>query len=113
MTKKNRRPQILTENLKVRFSAEDFGRLQKIAKSTGVSVGEIVRRSCATTEAVTIEGCEEEHREELKKMRVEIAKVGNNLNQLARWCNTHPAAAPSVDVLQVLQQIESNLRIFK
>jgi len=103
--KKNRRPKILTKELKIRFSDAEFSRLQKIANGTNVSIAEIIRRSCETTKPVTIED-----RSALKNLQSEIAKIGNNLNQIARWCNTHPTAATSLDMLQVLQKIENHLR---
>jgi len=105
---RQRRPQILTQNLKVRFSDDEFSRLQEIAKSTDVSIGEIVRRSCASTKSVTIED-----RAAVKNLQSEVARIGNNINQIARWCNTHPNASPSFEMLQVLQKIENHLGSIK
>ena len=39
----------------------------------------------------------------------EIARIGNNLNQLARWANTHKAAAEAVEVVAQLAAIEREL----
>ena len=105
---RQRRPQILTRNLKVRFSDDEFSRLQEIATGTGVSIGEIVRRSCATTKSITIED-----RQGLRELQGEVARIGNNLNQIARWCNTHPKSAASFEMLQVLQKIEKHLGSIK
>jgi hypothetical protein len=41
-----------------------------------------------------------------------IAKVGNNLNQLGRWANTHKGAADAVQVLAALSAIERHLSSF-
>lgn len=39
-----------------------------------------------------------------------VHRVGNNLNQIARWCNTHGPAAGRDQVLSVLLVIERELR---
>lgn len=40
----------------------------------------------------------------------EVAKIGNNLNQVARWCNTHKSNADARQVLRALGAIEEELR---
>lgn len=41
-----------------------------------------------------------------------IAKVGNNLNQLARWCNSYKSASDCVQVLSALTAIQRQLSSF-
>ncbi len=41
-----------------------------------------------------------------------FAKIGNNLNQLARWANTHKSAADAVQVLTALATIETLISSF-
>lgn len=41
-----------------------------------------------------------------------IAKAGNNLNQLARWCNSYKSAADCVQVLSALTAIQRQLSSF-
>ncbi len=41
-----------------------------------------------------------------------IARAGNNLNQLARWANTHKQAADVIQVLAALAAIERQLSSF-
>ncbi|TVQ96924.1 MAG: plasmid mobilization relaxosome protein MobC [Desulfovibrionales bacterium] len=36
----------------------------------------------------------------------ELAKIGNNLNQIGRWCNTYKSEADTVQVLRALVAIE-------
>ncbi|MDE0527716.1 MAG: plasmid mobilization relaxosome protein MobC [Truepera sp.] len=36
----------------------------------------------------------------------QIARIGNNLNQIARWANTHKAAVEAVEVVAHLVAIE-------
>ena len=39
----------------------------------------------------------------------QLARIGNNLNQIARWANTHKGAAEAVEVLARLVAIERAL----
>ncbi|MYH21652.1 MAG: MobC family plasmid mobilization relaxosome protein, partial [Acidobacteria bacterium] len=39
-----------------------------------------------------------------------VARIGNNLNQLARWANTHRSAARAVTVIANLVAFERLLR---
>ncbi len=40
----------------------------------------------------------------------ELARIGNNLNQIGRWCNTHKDEADAVQVLRALVAIERLLK---
>ena len=40
----------------------------------------------------------------------QVARIGNNLNQLARWANTHTSTARSVTVIANLVAFERSLR---
>ena len=47
----------------------------------------------------------------LEKERVrQLARIGANLNQLARWVNIHKSRAKAIDVLTVLVSLERELR---
>ncbi len=39
----------------------------------------------------------------------QIARIGNNLNQLARWANTHASTAETVSVISHLVSFERSL----
>ncbi len=39
----------------------------------------------------------------------QVARIGNNLNQLARWANTHKTAAEAVTVIAHLVSFERSL----
>lgn len=41
-----------------------------------------------------------------------LARIGNNLNQLARWANTYRGAADRVQILAALAAIERQLSFF-
>lgn len=42
-----------------------------------------------------------------------LARIGANLNQLARWANIHKSRADSVEVLAVLLSLERELRAIR
>lgn len=47
----------------------------------------------------------------LEKERVrQLARIGVNLNQLARWVNIHKSRAETIDVLSALVSLERELR---
>lgn len=47
----------------------------------------------------------------LEKERVrQLARIGANLNQLARWVNTHKSRVDAVNVLTALVSLEQTLR---
>ena len=39
----------------------------------------------------------------------QVARIGNNLNQIARWANTYKSAAKATQVIASLAKIESSL----
>ena len=47
----------------------------------------------------------------LEKERVrQLARIGANLNQLARWANTHKTRAEALDVITALVSLENAVR---
>ena len=44
-----------------------------------------------------------------REFNLQIARIGNNLNQIARWANTHKGAAEATQVIANLAKIESSL----
>jgi len=84
------------------------------AKKHGVTVANMVRiaiKNCEVVGEWTLQSRERHEAQVLLNQGLsrEVAKVGNNLNQIARWCNTHQTAEQSLDVLTQLQKIECHL----
>ena len=73
----------------VRVSAAELAEWRGKARAAGVSLSELLRRAMARTR--------------------ELARIGNNLNQLARWANTHKGGAEAVAVVAHLSAIEQAL----
>jgi len=50
-----------------------------------------------------------ENKEEYREIAAQIAKVGNNVNQIARWVNTFKSSADAVRVVRVLAGVVDKL----
>ncbi len=75
------------------------------AAAAGVSPSALLREAMARTRTWTAPAMAVES----ERIR-QIARIGNNLNQLVRWVNTHKTAAESVTVIAHLVSFERVLR---
>ena len=75
------------------------------AASAGVSPSALLREAMARTRTWTAPAIAVES----ERIR-QIARIGNNLNQIARWVNTHRTAAEAVSVIAHLVSFERALR---
>ena len=64
------------------------------ARAAGVPLSELIRQAMQRTRTWTARARDIE-RERLRQ----VARAGNNLNQLARWANTHKDAAEAAEVI--------------
>jgi len=96
-----RRPAIVS----ARVSAVELADWRAKAAAAGVPLSALVREAMARTRTWTAPAAEVE-RERTKQ----VARIGNNLNQIARWVNTHKAAVEAVEVIVHLIAIERALR---
>ena len=74
------------------------------AKAAGVPLSALIRRAMARTRTWTARAAEVE-----RERTRQVSRVGNNLNQIAKWANTHKGAAEAVEVLARLVAIERTL----
>lgn len=88
----------------LRVHPEERDLLRFNAGLRGMSMSDYIRQSCL---GVRLRRAPEEKR----RLR-ELARIGANLNQLARWANTHKRAAEAVEVLTALVSIERQIREF-
>ena len=75
------------------------------AAAAGVSPSALLREAMARTRTWTAPA----RAIESERIR-QIARIGNNLNQLARWVNTHKSAAEAVSVIAHLVAFDRSLR---
>jgi len=88
-----------------RVSATELADWRAKAAAAGVPLSALVREAMVRTRTWTAPAAEVE-RERTKQ----VARIGNNLNQIARWVNTHKAAIEAVEVIVHLIAIERALR---
>ena len=77
------------------------------ARRAGLSLSALVRRAIERTQTWTVA-----HSEVERARVVELARIGNNLNQIARWVNTHKARAEAVQVVAHLLALRREIRSF-
>ena len=88
----------------VRISSEELAQWQAKTSAAGVSLSELLRQAMARTRTWSAAPIE------LQRERTrELARIGNNLNQIARWANTHKGAAEAVQVVTHLMALEREL----
>ncbi|WP_420448317.1 MobC family plasmid mobilization relaxosome protein [Candidatus Palauibacter sp.] len=74
------------------------------AVAAGVSPSALLRGAMARTRTWTASARAVE-----RERTRQIARIGNNLNQLARWANTHASTAEAVSVIAHLVSFERSL----
>jgi hypothetical protein len=74
------------------------------AAAAGVSPSVLLREAMARTRTWTASARSVE-----RERTRQIARIGNNLNQLVRWVNTHRTAAEAVSVIAHLVSFERSL----
>ena len=71
------------------------------AEAAGVPLSDLLRQAMARTRTWTAPAVAVE-----RERTVQVARIGNNLNQLARWANTYAERAEAVEVIAHLVAIE-------
>ena len=89
----------------VRVSAAERAAWDAKAAAAGVPLSDLLRQAMARTRTWTAEAADI-----ARARNVQVARIGNNLNQLARWANTHTSAAEAVTVIANLVAFERSLR---
>ena len=93
--------------VKVRARESERAAWHAKARSAGLSLSALVRRSIGRTRIWTAA------RADLERARlVQLARIGNNLNQIARWVNTHKGGAEAVQVVAHLVALRREIRAF-
>ena len=90
--------------VKVRASEAERAEWHAKARAAGLTLSDLVRRSVGRTRTWTVA-----HAEVERERTRQVARVGNNLNQIARWANTHRGAIEAVEVIGHLVAIRRAL----
>ena len=90
--------------VKIRASEAERSEWHAKAHSVGLSLSDLVRRSIGRVRTWTVA-----HAELERERTRELARIGSNLNQIARWANTHKENAEVMEVTAHLVAIERTL----
>jgi len=78
----------------VRLTQDESADWRAKAKAAGVPLSALIRRAMARTRTWTVPAAEVE-----RERTRQVSRIGNNLNQIARWANTHKGAVEAVEVI--------------
>ena len=87
-----------------RVSEDELAEWRSKAAAAGVPLSELLRRAMGRTRTWTAVAAKVE-----RERTRELARIGSNLNQIARWTNTHKENAEAVEVIAHLVAIERAL----
>lgn len=83
--------------VKIRASEAERAAWHVLAARAGLPLSHLVRQAIGRVRPWRV-GQADVERERVR----ELARIGNNLNQLARWANTHKGKAKAVEVISQL-----------
>lgn len=93
-----------TNTISIRLTAEEKLDWDLKAHSAGLSISQLVRQAMNRVRISHIG----DRALQIERTR-QIAKIGNNLNQIARWVNTYKTTTDTVEVVTHLIAIEQAL----
>ena len=100
-------PNRKTSWLSFRCTAAELAGWQATATAAGLPLSQLVRRALSRVRTWTAS------RVDVEQARTrELARIGSNLNQLARWANTHQAGLDAVTILTHLTTLSRELATF-
>jgi len=88
----------------VRLTPDESADWRIKAKAAGVPLSVLIRRAMARTRTWTVPAANVE-----RERNRQVSRIGNNLNQIARWANTHKGAVEAVEVIGHLIAIKRAL----
>ena len=88
----------------VRVTPSESADWRAKAAAAGVPLSALIRRAMARTRTWTAPAAEVE-----RERTRQVGRIGNNLNQIARWANTFKANTEAVEIVAHLVAIERSL----
>ena len=92
-------PKKMNRVIYVRLSEDEYQEALMKASLAGISLAELARRALRRTRTWTLK-----EKEEVRQLRHQIARIGNNLNQVARRHNSVVILDPA-DVLKAYREL--------
>jgi len=96
----------------IKVTEQERTNWKAFAESQGYTVADLFRLLIANAAAQPSKLHKKQRRKTRKadpELLRELAKIGNNLNQIAKWANTYKSEADAVQVVQALIAIERAL----
>ena len=93
-----------TENLTIRMTPSEKEEWYEKAARSGLTVSQLLRLAIKRTNTWTVP----DHAS-IKEQTRQIVRIGNNLNQIAKWANTYKSTAEAIEVIEALRLIEEAL----
>ena len=97
-----------TDWIKVRVTPEEKLEWEAKAHAAGLPMSELIRQSLQKVRVWNVKDRSME-----RSRTAQIARIGNNLNQLARWANTYKSALDTIQIITYLKEIKDQLKQLK
>ena len=94
-----------TVRVHARVSPAELADWRAKASAAGVPLSDLLRQAMARTRTWTAAAADVE-----RERTRQVARIGSNLNQLARWANANASAVEAVKVIANLVAFERELR---
>ena len=94
--------------VKVRVSEEDRDLWQAMAKKQELTLADLIRQAVGGVKTVDREpkrGARASRTADPELLNA-LSRIGSNMNQIARWANTHKSAASAMEVIAAMAAIE-------
>ncbi|WP_219884743.1 plasmid mobilization relaxosome protein MobC [Merismopedia glauca] len=95
----------LTASIKIRTTPDEKIQWQEKAIYSGVSLSNLVRQAMSRTNTWTTPD-----RSLIQAQTRQLTRIGNNLNQIAKWANTYKSTAEAIEIIQALRAIALTLQ---
>ena len=93
-----------TQNLTIRISPQEKEEWYEKAARSGLTISQLIRLSIQRTNTWTVP-----NQTLIQEQTRQIPRIGNNLNQIAKWANTYKSTAEAVEIIEALYLIEEAL----
>ena len=91
-------------NITIRISQAEKLAWQEKAARSGITLSNLLRQAMSKTRTWTVADSSL-----IKEQTRQISRLGNNLNQIAKWVNTYKSTAEAIEIIQGLRLIEQSL----
>lgn len=90
--------------IKIRSTPEEKSNWNKKASELGISLSELIRKSFGGVKTIS-----NENKKIDPELIRQVAMIGNNLNQIARWANSYKDNAEALQVILHLKAIRESV----